>query len=292
VLFLFWMASSVPHGDAVGRLAGAIRFVGREHGYPVGGKKAHRLALLFRRYGARWHVNPYLAMSVACQESGFLSHPSPAKLRRCGTVLEGGRAVSKCWYEEGRELGLMQVMPQFVPAAYRACVPRGGRLRRRRLLDPEVNVCMGVWLLARRRAKVLERLRKGRLFQVAGGTARWSSRYRPCSRRQRHFCRRGHMWECRRFWWVASYNWGGHKLVCGPLGRRADFEGYPMRILGRLHRALVRFGSVRARATYVEDLEYAFQFSGKRWWLGLTIRPPGTFSLAGWYPDADMPRLW
>ncbi len=280
-LALGFLLPSEPQGREVARFAAAIRHLGATRGFPVPPHRARRLAELFLRYGRRWHVNPYLVASVACRESGFRLRPRAVAVRRCRTSFAGGRAVQHCGLVPGKERGILQILPSSALAGLTAC----GHRRRRvadALLDPETNICVGTWLLARRRARILRRLRRRRPFAVRGGRAQWALRHAPCSPKQHRFCRR-HPWVCERFWWVAAHNWGSHQLLCGPTGRGYDFQGYPIRVLGLFLEAAAT--DPRAWTSSPEDLEYARYFPRSSFWtidgfvvaaVGLASRQPFT----------------
>ncbi len=259
-LGLFVPGSTQTH--EVARFAAAIRRLGATRGFPVPSHRAERLAGLFLRYGRQWRVNPYLVASVACRESGFRVRPRAVTIRRCRTIFAGGRAIERCELTPGRERGILQILPSSALRGLAAC----GRRRRhveRALLDPDTNICVGTWLLARRRARILARLRRGRPFAVRGSAARWSRRHAPCSSRQRRFCQR-HPGVCERFWWVAAHNWGSHQLVCGATGRGYDFQGYPIRVL-RIFLEMAG-NDPDSWATSPEDLEYARHFPRSTFW--------------------------
>jgi len=103
---------------------------------------------------------------------------------------------------------------------------------------------------------------------VRGAEGSWLKRYAPCSKRHRHFCE-GDMAEvCRRYWWVASYNWGSHQLLCGQTARGIDFTGYPIRVLGRLAYIWKRFAPDREIWSSPEDYEFSRLLArGRRSWL-------------------------
>jgi len=214
------------------RLARAISYLAAYHGSPVAEIRAKELAGYFRRYGAKWHVDPWLAASIACQESIFRDYPRKVKVRRCRTIVRNGRAETECHRVWAGERGMMQVIFWYVRDAYRACT--GKRLKHAsQLVHTETNICVGTWLMAHKRDKILARMRKRRPFVVRGAGAKWSRRYHACSSRQRHFCRGRFKPYCEKFWWVASYNWGSHQLICGRTRRAIDYAGYPMRVLRR-----------------------------------------------------------
>ncbi|MCD6498870.1 MAG: hypothetical protein J7M25_11305 [Deltaproteobacteria bacterium] len=214
------------------RLARAIIYLAAYHGSPIAETRAKELAGYFRHYGAKWHVDPWLAASIACQESIFRNYPRKVKVRRCRTIVRNGRAVTECHRVWAGERGMMQVIFWYVRDAYRACT--GKRLKHAsQLVHTETNICVGTWLMAQKRNKILARMRAGRPFVVRGAGAKWSRRYRACSKRQRHFCRGRFKPYCDRLWWVASYNWGSHQLICGRTSRAIDYAGYPIRVIRR-----------------------------------------------------------
>ena len=264
------MEPAPSEADPDGRtpLGRALSFLAAYHNNPLSVERAEHLAALFYRYGRRWGVNPYLVASIACQESIFRSYPRKVRVRRCRTVIRQGRAETLCENYWAGERGMMQVIPSYVREGYRLCT---GRRRWRRLSDltpAEVNVCVGAWLLARKRKAILDRMRRGKGFIVRGAETSWRSRYAPCSRRHRHFCEGDNAETCRRYWWVASYNWGSHQLLCGPTARGIDFTGYPIRVLGRLAYIWKHFAPARDIWSSPEDYEFSRLLArGRPGWL-------------------------
>ncbi len=249
-------------------LGRAVSFLAAYHGNPLSVERAEELAALFYRYGRRWKVNPYLVASIACQESIFRTYPRKVKVRRCRTVVVAGRAETRCEEYWAGERGMMQIIPSYVLEGYRACTGRRRLHRWSDLTPAEVNVCVGSWLLARKREAILDRMRRGKAFMVRGGEGSWKRHYAPCSRRHRHFCKGPMAQVCRRYWWVASYNWGSHQLLCGRTARGIDFAGYPIRVLGRLAYIWDHFAPSREIWSTTADYEFSRLVSrGRPGWL-------------------------
>lgn len=205
--------------------------------------RARKLASLYKRFGRRWGADPYLAACITRQESRFNLRPKP--IIRCKTVIEGGSAVKKCRSLWSGEVGLMQIIPAYVRPAIGQCT-KGVEGRGRALLRrPEVNICLGMWLMANRRRKIAKIEASGRRkFRLNGrttctGRRVYSARYAPCHRRQVRFCSNGFKSLCRRFWTVAaSYNWGSHQVMCRNING-VDHVGYPLRVL-RCYRRITK----------------------------------------------------
>lgn len=239
----FFLAAA-PQADnpkEVQALARAIRFLGRYHKNPVQKARSVTLAQCFIKYGRRWSVDPWLAASVACQESIFKDRPRRIRIRRCKTSIRRGVAFNDCRSVWAGERGVMQVIPAYVKEGFVACKGRPWKSQDE-LSETDVAVCVGVWLMARKRNRIWKKIRRGLAFKVRGGGFDWSRSYHPCSKRQKQFCHNGNKGLCRRFWWVASYNWGSHKILCGRIDRTIDFEGYPIRIIRRYKTIVTMFG--------------------------------------------------
>jgi hypothetical protein len=240
------MVSMLANVDAVvkpdepSRIERAITWLRNTSKMPVAKKRARDLARWFRKYGAMWKVDPWVAVAIAHQESHFRDRPPHLMITRCRTKFVDGSAVEICRKVWPGERGLMQVIPRWARKSFMACKGRSWK-DPDELYDTETNICVGMHLLAARRAKIRDTMAKRRLFIVRG--AKWNYQYawKPCSWRQRKFCR-GNAPLCARMWWVASWNWGSHRLYCG--GRnRFDTQGYPIKVLKRYKLIVKKFGS-------------------------------------------------
>jgi hypothetical protein len=221
-------------------LGRAIAYLARYHKNPLRPARVRRLTRYFLRYGRLWGVDPWLAASIACQESIFRDHPRKVRVRRCRTVFRRGRVRTVCRDVWGGERGIMQMIPAYSKQGFYACTGRHWK-------DPDelsrtkISICVGIWMLARRRHKIAVRHRAGKSFRCRGGDHKYTRHYAPCNRRQRRFCRHGPRALCRRFWWAASYNWGSHKVVCGRITKGIDFAGYPIRVIRRYAHIVKKF---------------------------------------------------
>lgn len=188
---------------------------------------AEKLAALFRKYGAKWKVDPWLAMSVASCESNLRSSPPRSWYMRCS--IKGG--IKLCRDAYAGEVGVMQLIPRYAQGAFRKCLGRRWR-RKSEIIRPDVNICAGIWLLSHRRSLVATRKR---MFMSVGGSRRWARKFIPCGRRQLRFCYKNRA-LCRKFWWVGSYNWGYHRRFCS--GWPAS---YPTRVLRTYKRLTAKY---------------------------------------------------
>ena len=221
------------------------------HKNPVSRARALELAWYFTSYGRKWGVDPWLAVSVACQESIFRDRPARVKVRRCRTVVRDGVATRRCRRVWAGERGMMQMIPGYSKEAFFAC--KGRRWDDvEELQDTETSICVGLWMMARRKRKVRWRSSKGLSFQSKGIRRRWVPHYAPCSRRQRRFCRHGNRRLCARYWWIGSYNWGSHKVLCGRISRTVDFAGYPIRVLRRYKHIVRKFRQDQAEVSGIK----------------------------------------
>lgn len=214
-------------------------------------KRAKRLAALFEHYGKKWGVDPWLAVSIARQESHFTDRPK--RVKRCKTVIEGDSAVRKCWSIWAGEQGLMQVVPKYSAGAFKACTGRNWKYARE-FRPTEIGVCTGMWLMGYRRDKVRRKMRIGKWFLMRGG--RWSATrlFAPCGYSQKRFCRNGNRAACKRLWWVGSYNWGTHRVFCRRR-KGIDPAGYPIRVIDRYMRIKKKFGTMKAVMKAVHSIK-------------------------------------
>lgn len=216
-------------------LRAAITWLVRSDKRKISRRRAMLLARLFDKYGRLWNVDPWLAVSVSFQESGFRDKPRRVKVWRCRKI-PGGEACVNKW---PGDRGLLQIIPKYARDSFTACreLVTGDPWD---LYDTETSVCVGVHLMASRRASIAARTQKRRSFMARGSRYRWLRRYAPCGTRQIRFCRNGYRRLCRKFWWIASWNWGSHRVFCG--GRwQYDFPGYPIRVLKRYRRIVAKF---------------------------------------------------
>jgi hypothetical protein len=223
-------------GEGLTPLARAIRFLARLRKNPVSEARARMLARYFRRYGKLWNVDPWLAITIACQESIFRDHPPKILVHRCRTVVRRGEPVRRCRKVWPGERGLMQIIPVYSEEAFFACEGRRWD-RKDELIETRINVCAGIWTLAARRKALEDRQRINRAFIVRGSDRNWMQRFVPCGPYQLRFCRNNEE-LCRRFWWVASYNWGVHRVICSRTSRKFNFSAYPIRII-KLYKLIV-----------------------------------------------------
>lgn len=224
-------------------VADAITWLRARSKMPMKRSRAAELSRLFRKYGRMWKVDPWIGVSIAMQESHFRDRPPPLKITRCKTKIVDGSAIEICRKYWPGERGMMQVIPRWARSSFMAC--KGGSWKDPdELEDTETNICVGMHLLARRRARIRKTMRKRRLFVVRGASWRYQRVWKPCSWRQRKFCKNGNLALCKRMWWVASWNWGSHRLFCG--GRnRWDTQGYPIKVLKRYKLIVKKFGKGR-----------------------------------------------
>lgn len=211
----------------------AILYLVEKERVKVTEKRAKTIAKYMVVYGNRWKVDPYIGVSIACQESLFKDRPRRIKVIRCHTVIQDGIAKRKCIKKWPGERGIMQVVPRWSRESYKACFGK-------RLEDPDVlyntkvNVCVGMHLLAKRRSIVAKRsagMYGG--FVVRGASYRRSKRFGPCGWAQIHFCKGKYSKWCKRLWWVGTWNWGSHRMICNRVSRVHNFAGYPIAIIRR-----------------------------------------------------------
>ena len=234
-------AGPAPRGKtalAAPRLRRAIAWLVRSDKRKISRRRAARLARLFAKYGRLWNIDPWLAAVVSFRESGFRDKPRRVKVWRCRKIsgVAGGEVCVNKW---PGDRGLLQVVPKYAQDSFTACreLVTGDPWN---LYDTETSICVGVHLMSRRRASIAERIQKRRSFMARGSRHRWLRRYAPCGSRQIRFCRNGYSRLCKKFWWIASWNWGSHRVFCG--GRwQYDFPGYPIRVLKRYRRIVAKF---------------------------------------------------
>lgn len=210
---------------------------------PIKEKRAKRLAHLFRKYGRMWKVDPWVGVSIAQQESHFRDHPPPVLVKRCKTRIVDGNTVEICRKVWPGDRGMMQIIPRWARSSFMACKGRSWH-DPDELEDTETNICVAMHLLAKRRARIQKQMKQKRFFHVRGvPKRRYQRTWKPCSPRQLRFCR-SNRGLCKRLWWVASWNWGWHRLFCG--GRsRFDTQGYPIKVLRRYKMIVSKFKMVR-----------------------------------------------
>jgi hypothetical protein len=230
--------------DVMDPLAKAIMYLGikKPNKGHMTEKRARLLSGYFREYGRRWGIDPWLAVSIARAESHFRDYPP--KVRKCRIVLLNTGFAKKCNLVWKGERGLMQLIPKYSKQAFIACKGRPWE-KLAELSDSKTSICAGMWLMRYRRDKIARKQRERRFFKWRCGRYPYTRRYGPCTGRQRRFCRRNPT-VCKKFWWVASYNWGTHQVICGRIKRNLDFAGYPIRVLGRYKKIVAKF---RATAT-------------------------------------------
>jgi hypothetical protein len=233
--------ASAPEEKYEDRIERAIVWLRAGARMPVERSRARLLSRLFRKYGKMWGVDPWIAVSIAFQESRFSDRPRPVHVTRCRTKIADGMAVEVCRKVWPGERGLMQVIPRWARTSFMACKGRSWK-DPDELEDTETNVCVGMHLMAKRRARIRTTMRHRRLFVVRGASWRYQYAWKPCSPRQRRFCRNGNSALCRRLWWVASWNWGSHRLFCGRVRSRFDPQGYPIKVLRRYKMLVRKFG--------------------------------------------------
>lgn len=227
-------AATVNAGETR-RLRAAILWLGERGKCKIPKKRAALLARLFVKYGKIWKVNPWIAASVAYQESKFTDKPKKLLVERCKKVWDDAYGeVEICKIKWPGERGMMQVVPKYARDSFSACKGRSWN-DPNEMQDTETNVCVSMHLMAARRSRVRTR----RSFVLRGGRGRRTYRHAPCGPRQRKFCRK-HRALCKKFWWVASWNWGSHRVICTSRGRY-DFAGYPIRVLKRYKRIVGKF---------------------------------------------------
>jgi len=204
-------------------------------------KRAEQLASYFNKYGNKWKVDSWLGASIAAEESRFTDNPPPIYLERCNTMrILAGKYRRICKLVWPGELGMMQIIPQYAVKSFRACTKKVIWNSQKEFLVTETNICIGMHLLSARRARVKAR-NIGKGFIVRRARFRYARKYLPCTKRQKSFCSNGNASLCRKFWWVASWNWGSHRMICGRPKGTIDFEGYPIRILYRYKMMVSRY---------------------------------------------------
>jgi hypothetical protein len=220
----------------------AILHLASSSNVPVSGQRAAALARWFVKYGSAWRVDPLLAASVALQESHFRDRPSRCYVTKCRTKIDSktGSAVEVCKRVWPGERGMLQIIPRYARASFTACKGRSWR-DPDELYDTETNICVGMHLMAKRRRAV----RKRRLFVARGHKHRWRRHFKPCSYRQRRFCNNGNRRLCAKHWWIASWNWGSHRVYCRRVSK-FDHAGYPIRVLRRYARLVRKFRRKKA----------------------------------------------
>lgn len=227
-------------GRKIVELSKAISYLAKYHHNPLNKARSQQLARWFWKYGNRWAVDPWMAVSIACQESIFKDRPRKIFVNRCKTVIDGDRAIQICRKVWGGEYGMMQVVPTYAKPSFRACKGRKWKTTRE-LHDTETNLCVSIHLMAARRGRIRKRIRRRIPFMLRGAKGNWTRRYSPCSRRHRKFCKNGNKAYCKRWWWVASWNWGSHRVICNRVSKQHDFAGYPIRVIGRYRKIVERF---------------------------------------------------
>lgn len=203
--------------------------------------RAEFIAKLFRKYGAKWGVDPWLIASVAYQESRYSDKPIRIYVKRCSHRQIGKTRHYrwKCLNIWPGERGMLQVVPYYGRKSFFAC--KGRQPKNNREFEPtETNICVSVHLMAARRRKVRRRLARGRSFIKSPWSKRYTKTYGPCMPAQRKFCQRN-VALCRRSWWVASWNWGSHRLVCGKVRMTYTNAWYPIWVLIRYKEMTKRF---------------------------------------------------
>lgn len=167
-----------------------------------------KYAKLFVKYGNKWKVDSLLVACVAYTESRY--HIEAPKLFRklCKNKYVGCdkpgpcsrtkiTAVCKRTWVNNQESGMMQVDNRWANNGYKACTGKtltGNRQARiKKLLPPEVSICVG--------AKILSVYKKWAMSR--------KKRMIPRARRnKRHF---NNYPGLRKFFWVSFYNWGPNK---------------------------------------------------------------------------------
>ena len=94
--------------DGLSALGRAIKFLAKYHHNPLKNRRVRTLVKHFQRFGKRWNIDPWLAVSIACQESVFRDQPRRIKIRRCATEIRRGTARRVCKMVWAGERGVMQ----------------------------------------------------------------------------------------------------------------------------------------------------------------------------------------
>lgn len=237
--------------------------------------RAERVAALLRTYGRKWQVDPWLAASVAYHESRYKDRPRRVLVKRCKSkwfhrVGNLGSFQPVCRLIWPGERGILQVVPAYARASWRACKGTKRWRREVELEDTATNICVSLHLMASRRARVQRRIRHRITFvsMWPGRRRRWRRDYGPCTSYQRRWCAK---WGtlCKRLWWIASWNWGSHRQLCS----NSFGSSYPVRVL-RLYRRMEQ----RFRRANVIKRAYRVQKGDNR---GTTTSRRGAVDVAG-----------